>query len=815
MTTKMASPEATFPIGNSEHELFSPDLTPERIGKLNNSWSMELSPIALSRDDAHTLDDGSPPFEEESKEHEHINPFSEPVLKDQESKMSNTLPSEEEKSNARDVVTTSDSLQQHHNGPKERLSKKDSNPSWFLSSDTTSPLSTSSEFSLEMVTPTATEGDENTVSSAVPTSKISSSREHNNDAHFKKLAKKPSTETVVQSPSNCFDLEDETRQVASSAVPASQISSNKEHNNDSPSKKLPKETVVQSPSKCCDLEHETRQAASGRRGEALAIRSIVGDRDKPDTAEHDSEAVTTNTNEHGSNDAAKSNQYLQSNERSSILEHSEPSRSSQAEGQDHNAETTSTVANTGTIEPKSQNRLSFSPSKLLDESTLQHPDTSSLIDDATKKVKRFIHELSILSLSPHRRNSNGRTPSRTTDNNRSELKERKEGLSAKLQTPDREESHYQSPSQKHDSMHGVYGSPLHKQSEMWCSPSRNNASSSRIDSGEDGALGTPGKQDYNGTKQQLVATSFDFIQKISGAAKARTRKITRSRDSLVAKVRDHQKAQEQENELAAASNGVSPQAQSKVQDKGFKQASTSFKAKPVPVRNKERGGLRGVPLVTKKSVTVPSSPLLGSRRPNPPKVKALKQPTAKPRPLEIRETIGQNKRKENPSLSEGFKARPVPSTTGDLGKGGQSGVPKVPKRPVTVPRSPCLGPRRRQSSIVGGKENQTQSKRPSIAASTNTKASPMSMSSVSDALLGLDFLSTKSAFEHEMTPTKTPKQSRNVGFVPRSTQRARKRAEFEARRAINEQLRIEEEIKRRQQTVRTMYGELETLRDII
>lgn len=49
------------------------------------------------------------------------------------------------------------------------------------------------------------------------------------------------------------------------------------------------------------------------------------------------------------------------------------------------------------------------------------------------------------------------------------------------------------------------------------------------------------------------------------------------------------------------------------------------------------------------------------------------------------------------SLSnESFKALPLPSTNGTSGCGGLSGVPKVEKRPATVPCSPLLGSRRLQ-----------------------------------------------------------------------------------------------------------------------
>jgi len=47
-----------------------------------------------------------------------------------------------------------------------------------------------------------------------------------------------------------------------------------------------------------------------------------------------------------------------------------------------------------------------------------------------------------------------------------------------------------------------------------------------------------------------------------------------------------------------------------------------------------------------------------------------------------------------------FKARPVPSTTGHFGSGGQVGVPKVEKKPTTTPFSPLLGARRPQKEKV-------------------------------------------------------------------------------------------------------------------
>ena len=46
-----------------------------------------------------------------------------------------------------------------------------------------------------------------------------------------------------------------------------------------------------------------------------------------------------------------------------------------------------------------------------------------------------------------------------------------------------------------------------------------------------------------------------------------------------------------------------------------------------------------------------------------------------------------------------FHARPLPATTGAIGQGGLSGVPKVEKKPTTIPSSPLLGARRQRRLV--------------------------------------------------------------------------------------------------------------------
>lgn len=89
-----------------------------------------------------------------------------------------------------------------------------------------------------------------------------------------------------------------------------------------------------------------------------------------------------------------------------------------------------------------------------------------------------------------------------------------------------------------------------------------------------------------------------------------------------------------------------------------------------------------------------------------------------------------------------------------------------------------------------------------------------SFSQASPVLLGLDLLSMKSC-EPNVAPIHTPPNSQVSAFEPQSTQRARKRAEFEARRAVNERLRLDEEVDDREKRVQIMYKELDTLREAI
>lgn len=323
-------------------------------------------------------------------------------------------------------------------------------------------------------------------------------------------------------------------------------------------------------------------------------------------------------------------------------------------------------------------------------------------------------------------------------------------------------------------------------------------------------------------KEELGATSLAFTERLRGAAFRRKMNLTRSRDSLAAKERE-------QRELIAASKAsreqrrVSEPPPLSLPDDTSKHASDSakafkaFKALPLPSYTgfKGHGGLSGVPKVEKKQATMPFSPMLGARR-------------------QIRRLMGQDmdinveppSQMAKPSLktndepnSNTFKARQLPPTTGQLGHAGQVGVPKVPKRPATVPMSPLLGPRRKQTSDM----NQHRHSEGSASAATARQSSiaNSTLSLLSSALLGLDILKVGPKEKENLPPPvvsiATPKQINidkpiGIGYQPHSTVRARQRADFEAQRVLNEKIRLEQEAEQRQQQVKVLKKELKEVR---
>jgi hypothetical protein len=381
--------------------------------------------------------------------------------------------------------------------------------------------------------------------------------------------------------------------------------------------------------------------------------------------------------------------------------------------------------------------------------------------------------------------------------------------------------------------------------------------------------------DLQSARKQVGESSNNFIDKIRNAAHKRKVAVTRSRDSLVAKEEEQLRSiaeSKARSQSLLGSNKTFPENDTENirPNNGIRSAHILKN----PFRNKCKrstdggfGGV-GVPKVKKRPTTTPFSPLLGSRRKEKVIVKALQNPkkstsaessrTAIPRTsTTIRGEQGNvisSKNEGKPSrlrssslVSEGvkastltvdnsvlsassFTARPLPASTDRERNAGQVGVPKVPKRIVTVPVSPCLGPKRLsrtatgKSKYLGGgleiigvsKAALESSSRVSTESSRfaqNMRKSSSTSTAESSELLGLNLL--------DVTPEKkcghnvpikqqnlTPQNTVVKAFEPRSTCRANKRAEYDAIRDENRQQRLQAEQQTRQEQIRRIHKEL-------
>lgn len=238
---------------------------------------------------------------------------------------------------------------------------------------------------------------------------------------------------------------------------------------------------------------------------------------------------------------------------------------------------------------------------------------------------------------------------------------------------------------------------------------------------------SPGNNDLSSAKKKLGASSHALVERLRGAAQKRKQLVTKSRNSFVAReqkqklsleniaLSSHPEEEEYEEEYAPlASEPTQPVATQKRHFEGVK----AFKARPLPATTGDLGsaGQTGVPKVAKRSPTVPSSPLLGHRRQlkegetgDSKAYQKVKEEERRRREASVSTTTLKKpspsslapSRKPSPREEESFvpfKARPLPATTGTIGQGGQTGVPKVAKRSPTVPASPLLGFRRSTSS---------------------------------------------------------------------------------------------------------------------
>lgn len=143
-----------------------------------------------------------------------------------------------------------------------------------------------------------------------------------------------------------------------------------------------------------------------------------------------------------------------------------------------------------------------------------------------------------------------------------------------------------------------------------------------------------------------------------------------------------------------------------------------------------------------------------------------------------------------------FKARPLPTN-----RGCESGIPKISKRPTTVPRSPLLGFRRQDANSRGS----------------------VSKSETSISLVGLNLLASPTTENIPpppvntivMTPKSQPISKNGKAYVPYSTIRAKERAKYDRQRSSNEAIRLRQTKQGWVQEIRRKKAEIAKLREKI
>lgn len=386
--------------------------------------------------------------------------------------------------------------------------------------------------------------------------------------------------------------------------------------------------------------------------------------------------------------------------------------------------------------------------------------------------------------------------------------------------------------------------------------------------------------------EELGASSLEFIRRIRAAAFRRKLDVTRSRDSLAAKERERERA------LAEARAAAEQKARDRRQtepmvplhtiqstdrnDSSPSKSKSLFHARPVPKTTgpKGSGGLSGVPKVEKKPTTIAHSPLLGNRRGR------QQQRTPKdelpPQPTLDDDDDSDSSRSPSPTRDQNiFRALPLPKSSTDSGHAGMVGVPKVPKRPSTVPNSPVLGFRRRtewettgaaegakagagaatqgiptvrkrpttvprspllglrrfaQQKLKGASESSTTDTVTTQPAESQSQqwtrrsaSSSLSASTSVTPLVGLHLVESGSQIAVPAASRKEDRSHRSVvkdrhlgnedeGYRPHSTARAAERAQFQAKKVELEKERQETLSRLRRHQVKELKREMQALR---
>ena len=332
------------------------------------------------------------------------------------------------------------------------------------------------------------------------------------------------------------------------------------------------------------------------------------------------------------------------------------------------------------------------------------------------------------------------------------------------------------------------------------------------------------QKDLSSAKKNLNAHSSALVEHLRGAAYKRVMSITRSRDSLAAKENLHfEKHEENEKHIRSDTewldtnkNGVASEDEYcvdvneiKAEDSRMKRTLKSVKSSFKSLHREE--GYASA----KKQVTIPISSKLGVRREKIAKsgrekvlcdtkranIKDNTRSTtnqqnsikAKRRPITIPKSplLGARRKAEDGKMES--------SKSSDTEISNQQNIFKSKRRPLTIPKSPLLGGRRKTED---GEKKSTKSSNAEVNQKLPSKASP---SIGYDSPLGLGFLAK--------APCRTIGDENVAPFTLHSSIRAKERAQFEACRLENEKLRNEEIKKERERILGDKYRELGRLRE--
>jgi len=368
----------------------------------------------------------------------------------------------------------------------------------------------------------------------------------------------------------------------------------------------------------------------------------------------------------------------------------------------------------------------------------------------------------------------------------------------------------------------------------------------------------PSAGSFESAIKQVGEHSINFIDKIRDAAHKRKVEVTRSRDSLIAKEQEQLRSiAECKSRFAALTEKLQSrderheEAAKENYNNRLNKSEKQFKLSRRSNRDRNGFGGTGVPKVEKRPTTTPLSPKLGIRRKERnvvPKASERTKTTSE-RGSTIRSTAksidrlrfndtntdedtafgklnlgGQSIANGKTSLrsesrkgnSSTFKARPIPSSATRRWNAGQVGIPKVSKRAVTIPVSPCLGPKR-QSRIIKKCIDKSSKKDVSLGGEMSISSrSMLSPSSVkSSPLLGLTLVdstrkqritkieSNQNIFSRTQTIFKP--------FIPQSTSRAKLRRQYDISRDENQTLNLEEKRKKLRSRIKIIRRELKIL----